>query len=182
MSELLENLKLDMFDNFFMYFIILFVIMIILSIINQFIDIKHKKLTSFINLIIFILIILDILIFGIFLLSKNIDYDKHKETLLNEVKNTYNIEQHDDELIFTKKPEIKDLFYKHKSTYKITKEKVTTNYKYNNQTVSEFDKEYYLLTDTNNNKQFKVNKDELRQLISYTKTENEKFTVDDLKS
>lgn len=103
MEKLFENLKLDMFNNFFMYFIILFVIMIMLSIINQVIDIKHKKLTTFINITIFILIVLDILIFGIFLLSKYIDYDKHKETLFNEVKTTYNIEQHDDELTFTKK-------------------------------------------------------------------------------
>ena len=181
MDKLLENLKLDIFDKFFMYFIILFIIMIILAIINEFIDIKHKKLTTFISIIIFILIILDILIFGTYILSKNIDYDKHKESLFNEVKNTYNIEQHDDELTFTKKPEIKDLFYKNKSTYKIAKEKVTTNYTYNNQTISEPDGEYYLLTDAHNNKQFKVSKDELKQLISYKKTKQQKFDINELK-
>ena len=42
--------------------------------------------------------------------------------------------------------------------------------------------EYYILTNINNNEKAKLTKDELKQLISYTKKESEKFNLDDLKS
>lgn len=172
MRNLIYNLQYDIYDNIIFYFIGCFIFTIILIFIYKFIDWNIIRIAIFVSAIsVFILI-------SLFVVTKVVVIDSED---INEIKNTYNIKQQDDELKFTKKDDIYDIIYKKEAKFKITKEKITNNYDYDNEHVSETQEEYYILTNTNNNEKAKLTKVELKQLISYTKTENEKFNIDDLK-
>lgn len=171
MNDLIYNLQQEIYDNLFFYFIGCFVITLILIVIYEFVDWNIIRLGILVfGVSVFVLI-------SLFLVTKVMINSES----INEIKNTYNIKQQGDELKFTKKDNIQGIIYKKEATFKITKEKVTNNYDYNNEHISETQDEYYILTNINNNEKAKLTKAELKQLISYTKTENEKFNVDDLK-
>lgn len=176
MQNLIYDLQYDIYDNIFFYGLGCFILTIILIFICEFIE--SNLIENIIRKVILIFTILIFVLFGFFFVTKVIVNSDN----INEIKDTYNIKQQGDELKLNKKDNIHDIIYKKEATFKITKEKVTTNYDYDNEHVSESKEEHYILTDTNNNEKFKLTKDELKQLISYTKTENEKFNVDDLKS
>lgn len=171
MNNLIYNLQYDIYDNIFFYAIGCLVLTLILMLIYEFVD------WNIIRLAILTFGVLVFVLFGFFFVTKIIINSES----INEIKNTYNIKQQGDELNFTKKDDIYDIIYKKEVKFKITKEKITNNYDYNNEHVSETQKEYYILTNTNNNEKAKLTKAELKQLISYIKTENEKFNIDDLK-
>lgn len=172
MRNLTYNLQYDFYDNIIFYFIGSFIFTVILIFIYKFIDWNIIRIAIFVSAIsVFVLI-------SLFVVTKVVVIDSED---INEIKNTYNIKQQGDELKFTKKDDIYDIIYKKEAKFKITKEKITNNYDYDNEHVSETQEEYYILNNTNNNEKAKLTKAELKQLISYTKTENEKFNVDDLK-
>lgn len=178
MDELTSNFINDFLNNLFLYFTVtffgLFLLLIIIGVIDHFYGITDKLFKT-------TMIILAIT--GIITLAINIIISTNDNNIsVDKLRNTYNIEQHDDELNFTKKPEVKNFAYKDKVNYKITKEIVTNNYNNKNETIKESEEEHYILTDTYNNKKTKLNKEQLKQLISYTKNKEEKFNIDDLKS
>lgn len=171
MNNLIYNLQQEIYDNLFFYFIGCFVLTLILIVIYEFVDWNVIRLAILIcGMSVFILI-------SLFLVTKVMINSES----INEIKNTYNIRQQDDELKFIKKDNIQGIIYKKEATFKITKEKVTNNYDYNNEHISETQDEYYILTNINNNEKAKLTKNELKQLISYKTIENEKFNADDLK-
>ena len=169
MDALLDNFKIDLLQNLFQYITIAFFGIIILWFVIGVIEAKYNTSEKLTNVVTIIVIISTIAIMVLYMATSTYD----KPTSLNEVKNIYNIEQHDDDLNFTKKHEVKNFIYKDKVSYKIKKEKVTTNFNYT--------EEHYILTDTNNNKKVKLNKEQLKKLISHTKTQQEKFNIEDLK-
>ena len=172
MRDLVYNLQYDFYDNIIFYFIGCFVFTVILIFIYEFIDWNIIRIAVFVSAIsVFVLI-------SLFVVTKVVVIDSED---INEIKNTYNIKQQGDELKFTKKDDIYDIIYKKEAKFKITKEKITNNYDYDNEHISETQEEYYILTDTYNNKKAKLNKEQLKQLISYTKSKEEKFNVDGLK-
>lgn len=177
MDELTSNFIADFLNNLFLYFTVaffgIFLLVIIIGVIDHFYGISNRLFKTTIIILV---------ITGIITLAINIIISTNDNNIsADKLKNKYNIEQHDDELNFTKKPDVKNFAYKDKVNYKITKEKVTNNYNNKNETITESEKEHYILTDTNNNKKAKLNKEQLKQLISYTKSKEEKFNIDDLK-
>ena len=177
MSELLDNFKFDYLYNIGLYAFLAFVIFLIILAIIEFGEFERKIPELITNIVLTILSILGIIAMLLFLLTQS---DNNPEEF-NLIKATYNIEQNNDILKFTKKQGNKNFLHKNEVKYTLKKEKITNNYKYNNQNLSEIEEENYILEDTNNHKTFKLNKNELKQLIGYKNTESEKVNIDDLK-
>ena len=177
MNELLDNFKFDYLYSIDLCCFLAFVIFLIILAIIEFVEFDRKIPELITNIVLAILSILGIITMLLFLLTQS---DNNTEEF-NLIKETYNIEQNNDILKFTKKPGNKNFLHKNEIKYTLKKEKITNNYKYHNQNVSEIEEENYILEDTYNHKTFKLNKNELKQLIGYKNTENEKVNIDDLK-
>ena len=180
MEKLLENFKVDYLYTLFLCLVLVFIISFIIWVIIEFVEFEFKIPDLISNIIMTIMVITAIIAIALYIIvGTTVD---NKMVTLNTTKTMYNIEQYDDKLKFTKKPNIKHFVYKDEIIYNLKKEKITNNYYYNNKNVSEIKEEHYILEDTNNHKSFKLNKEQLKQLISYEKTENEKINIDDLKN
>lgn len=180
MEKLLENFKVDYLYTLFLYLVLVFIISFIIWVIIEFVEFEFKIPDLISNIVMTIIVITAIIAIALYIIvGTTVD---NEMATLNTTKTMYNIEQHDNKLKFTKKPNIKYFIYKDEIIYNLKKEKITNNYHYNNENVSEIKEEHYILEDTNNHKSFKLNKEQLKQLISYEKTENEKVNIDDLKS
>lgn len=178
MNELLDNFKFDYLYSIDLCCFLAFVIFLIILAIIELVELDRKIPELITNIVLAILSILGIITMLLFLLTQS----DNKTQEFNLIKETYNIEQNNDILKFTKKPGNKNFLHKNEVKYTLKKEKITNNYKYNNQNISEIEEENYNLEDTYNHKTFKLNKNELKQLIGYKNTESEKVNIDDLKS
>ena len=177
MNELLDNFKFNYLYSINLCCFLAFVIFLIILAIIELVEFDRKLPELLTNIVLTILSILGISTMLLFLLTQS----DNKTQEFNLIKETYNIEQNNDILKFTKKPGNKNFLHKNEIKYTLKKEKITNNYKYNNQNVSEIEEENYILEDTNNHKTFKSNKNELKQLIGYKNTESEKVNINDLK-
>lgn len=99
MSELLDNFKFDYLYSIGLYSFLAFVIFLLILAIIEFVEFERKIPELITNIVLTILSILGIIAMLVFLLTQS----ENNPEEFNLIKATYNIEQNNDILKFTKK-------------------------------------------------------------------------------